>query len=147
MSRTVWIVIPTYNELGNIERSAPAACRELERVAPGNYRVLIVDDSSPDGTGVDRRDKTANVGRIVGHVGVHLEHEVGARRERARKAGQIGRSETLALRPVQHLDPAVAGCGKAIGDFAGAVWRGVIDDQDAVVARRDTFQLAAGRRG
>jgi dolichol-phosphate mannosyltransferase len=51
MSRTVWIVIPTYNELGNIERAAPAACRELERVAPGSFRVLIVDDSSPDGTG------------------------------------------------------------------------------------------------
>jgi dolichol-phosphate mannosyltransferase len=51
MSRTVWIVIPTYNELGNIELSVPAACRELERVAPGSYRVLIVDDSSPDGTG------------------------------------------------------------------------------------------------
>jgi dolichol-phosphate mannosyltransferase len=51
MSRTVWIVIPTYNELGNIELSVPAACRELERVAAGSYRVLIVDDSSPDGTG------------------------------------------------------------------------------------------------
>jgi dolichol-phosphate mannosyltransferase len=51
MSRSVWIVIPTYNELENIERSASAACRELERVAPGSYRVLIVDDSSPDGTG------------------------------------------------------------------------------------------------
>jgi dolichol-phosphate mannosyltransferase len=65
MSRTVWIVIPTYNELGNIERSAPAACRELERVAPGNYRVLIVDDSSPDGTGeVADRLAAAGNGRI-----------------------------------------------------------------------------------
>jgi dolichol-phosphate mannosyltransferase len=51
MSRIAWIVMPTYNELGNIERAAAAACRELERVAPGSFRLLIVDDSSPDGTG------------------------------------------------------------------------------------------------
>jgi dolichol-phosphate mannosyltransferase len=50
-TRTVWVIIPTYNERGNIERSSGAACQELERVAPGSFRVLIVDDSSPDGTG------------------------------------------------------------------------------------------------
>jgi glycosyltransferase involved in cell wall biosynthesis len=61
MSRSVWIVIPTYNELENIERSASAACRELERVAPGSYRVLIVDDSSPDGTGAAADRPSARV--------------------------------------------------------------------------------------
>ena len=64
MSRTVWIVIPTYNELGNIELSVPAACRELERVAAGSYRVLIVDDSSPDGTG-EVADRLAAAGGTI----------------------------------------------------------------------------------
>jgi dolichol-phosphate mannosyltransferase len=49
--RTVWVVVPTYNELDNIERATAAAVRELERVVAGSFRVLIVDDSSPDGTG------------------------------------------------------------------------------------------------
>ncbi len=51
MPRTVWLIIPTYNELPNIGRATAAASAELERVAPGSFRVLIVDDSSPDGTG------------------------------------------------------------------------------------------------
>jgi dolichol-phosphate mannosyltransferase len=51
MSRTVWLIIPTFNELANIERAVAASCAELERVAPGSFHVLIVDDSSPDGTG------------------------------------------------------------------------------------------------
>ncbi len=57
--RTVWVVVPTYNELDNIERAAAAAVRELERAAPGSFRVLIVDDSSPDGTG-ERADRLAS---------------------------------------------------------------------------------------
>jgi dolichol-phosphate mannosyltransferase len=51
MPRTVWLIVPTFNEALNIDRAAAAAVRELERVAPDSFRVLIVDDSSPDGTG------------------------------------------------------------------------------------------------
>jgi dolichol-phosphate mannosyltransferase len=51
MTATIWLVIPTYNERENLERIVGAAGAELERVAPGDYRVLIVDDNSPDGTG------------------------------------------------------------------------------------------------
>ncbi len=47
----VWVVIPTYNEADNIESIVRAAALELDRVAPRAYRVLIVDDNSPDGTG------------------------------------------------------------------------------------------------
>jgi dolichol-phosphate mannosyltransferase len=42
-----WLVIPTYNEAGNVEAVVDAALAEL----PAGARVLIVDDSSPDGTG------------------------------------------------------------------------------------------------
>jgi dolichol-phosphate mannosyltransferase len=51
MSKTVWLILPTYNEAENIENAAAAAVAALETAAPGGYRVLIVDDSSPDGTG------------------------------------------------------------------------------------------------
>jgi dolichol-phosphate mannosyltransferase len=51
MPAGVWVVIPTYNEAENIEAMLRRSCAELDRVAPGQYRVLVVDDSSPDGTG------------------------------------------------------------------------------------------------
>ncbi len=52
MPARVWIVIPTYNEAVNVEQIVHAAADELDRVRPNDYRVLIVDDASPDGTGV-----------------------------------------------------------------------------------------------
>jgi dolichol-phosphate mannosyltransferase len=47
----VWLIIPTYNEAVNLERIVNAARAELSRVAAGSYRILVVDDNSPDGTG------------------------------------------------------------------------------------------------
>lgn len=52
MQPQVWVVIPTYNEAANVEGIVRAAIRELEQIAPGACRILVVDDSSPDGTGV-----------------------------------------------------------------------------------------------
>lgn len=43
----VWVILPTYNEAGNIERMIDALGPKLE---PSD-RILIVDDDSPDGTG------------------------------------------------------------------------------------------------
>jgi dolichol-phosphate mannosyltransferase len=51
MSDRVWVVIPTYNEAENVERILRAVSAELERLVPGDYRILVVDDNSPDGTG------------------------------------------------------------------------------------------------
>ena len=51
MSAIVWLIIPTYNEAVNLERIVTAARAELSRVAAGSYRILVVDDNSPDGTG------------------------------------------------------------------------------------------------
>ncbi|HWM63364.1 MAG TPA: polyprenol monophosphomannose synthase [Solirubrobacterales bacterium] len=42
-----WLVLPTYNEAGNVEAFVEAAQANL----PAAARVLIVDDNSPDGTG------------------------------------------------------------------------------------------------
>ena len=43
---TIWVVVPTYNERGNVETIVPA----IREVLPG-ATVLVVDDASPDGTG------------------------------------------------------------------------------------------------
>ena len=42
-----WLVLPTYNEAENVEAFVEAARAKL----PASAQVLIVDDSSPDGTG------------------------------------------------------------------------------------------------
>jgi dolichol-phosphate mannosyltransferase len=44
--RGVWVVLPTYNERENLEAMAAAILRALPEAS-----LLVVDDSSPDGTG------------------------------------------------------------------------------------------------
>jgi len=46
-SPTVWLIVPTFNEAPNIEPVVDAVREKL----PAARRILIVDDSSPDGTG------------------------------------------------------------------------------------------------
>jgi dolichol-phosphate mannosyltransferase len=51
-----WLILPTYNEAENIEAIVGAAGESLARATAdgrlgGAFRVLIVDDGSPDGTG------------------------------------------------------------------------------------------------
>lgn len=41
------IIVPTYNEAGNIKKLVPIVALELSSY---NYEILVVDDSSPDGT-------------------------------------------------------------------------------------------------
>jgi dolichol-phosphate mannosyltransferase len=47
-----WVVLPTFNEAENIEGIVARIMGVLELLAPKGFRVLIVDDDSPDGTGV-----------------------------------------------------------------------------------------------
>ncbi len=51
MNPRIWLIIPTFNEAANLERIVRATITELDRVVAGEYRILIVDDNSPDGTG------------------------------------------------------------------------------------------------
>jgi dolichol-phosphate mannosyltransferase len=48
---SVWVVLPTYNEAENIERAVTAVRDVLLEHERGRFRVLVVDDASPDGTG------------------------------------------------------------------------------------------------
>jgi dolichol-phosphate mannosyltransferase len=51
MGARIWLVIPTYNEAENVAPVVRAVAAEMARIAPGEHRILIVDDNSPDGTG------------------------------------------------------------------------------------------------
>jgi dolichol-phosphate mannosyltransferase len=51
MHPSLWVFLPTYNEAGNLEQLVRATAAQLEQTAPGDWRVLVVDDASPDGTG------------------------------------------------------------------------------------------------
>jgi dolichol-phosphate mannosyltransferase len=85
-----WLVLPTYNEAANIEAFVAAARAKL----PSSAQILIVDDSSPDGTG-EIADRIA-----AGEEGVAVLH-------RPRKEG---------------LGPAyVAGFCRALAEGAGLV--------------------------
>ena len=46
----VWVILPTYNERANLEALVEEVRSVLERSAP-DHTILVVDDSSPDGTG------------------------------------------------------------------------------------------------
>jgi dolichol-phosphate mannosyltransferase len=46
-----WLVVPTYNEAENLEALVQAATKALRKASPEGFVILIVDDSSPDGTG------------------------------------------------------------------------------------------------
>ena len=67
-SGTAWVVLPTFNEAENIERVVAAIVAVLESAAPSGFRVLIVDDDSPDGTGAIGDRLAAD------HAGVEVLH-------------------------------------------------------------------------
>src|SRR4029079_15311662 len=46
-----WLVLPTYNEAENLDTVVTAARSVLAAAAPEGFRILVVDDDSPDGTG------------------------------------------------------------------------------------------------
>jgi dolichol-phosphate mannosyltransferase len=47
-----WLILPTFNEAENIEAILRAAAAVLAGAAPDGHRILVVDDGSPDGTGL-----------------------------------------------------------------------------------------------
>jgi dolichol-phosphate mannosyltransferase len=51
MPSRVWLFLPTYNEAENLEAIVRATIGQLELAAAGDWRLLVVDDASPDGTG------------------------------------------------------------------------------------------------
>jgi dolichol-phosphate mannosyltransferase len=46
-----WLILPTFDEAENIELIVAAAREVLQAASPDGFRILVVDDDSPDGTG------------------------------------------------------------------------------------------------
>jgi len=53
-----WLILPTYNEAENLAAMISAAGAVLAQASPAGFRILVVDDGSPDGTG-DIADRLA----------------------------------------------------------------------------------------
>ena len=63
------VIIPTYNEKGNVERIIPAIEEVFKEIKNYEMEILIADDSSPDGTGEIVKglmDKYKNLHLLVG---------------------------------------------------------------------------------
>lgn len=77
--RGVWVVLPTYNERENVERIAGAILDALPEAS-----LLIVDDSSPDGTGaladaISAGDRRVSVLHRPGKEGLGVAYREGFR--------------------------------------------------------------------
>src|SRR3954453_4460163 len=46
-----WLILPTLNEVENLEAVVARTRSVLAAAAPGGFRILVVEDESPDGTG------------------------------------------------------------------------------------------------
>jgi dolichol-phosphate mannosyltransferase len=51
MPPATWVIVPTYDEAASIERLLRSVAAVLADAVPGDHRILVVDDGSPDGTG------------------------------------------------------------------------------------------------
>ncbi|HEY4098106.1 MAG TPA: polyprenol monophosphomannose synthase [Baekduia sp.] len=51
MPGPAWLILPTFDEAENIGLIVDAALGVLRAAAPEDFRILVVDDDSPDGTG------------------------------------------------------------------------------------------------
>ncbi len=96
------------------------------------------------GAGSTASKQPDEVGGIVGEVGVHLHHIARAVVERVAKAGEVGRTDAVPSRAMEHLHPVVLD-RETIGELAGAVGRAVVDDEHAeAVGRRAREHLSRG---
>jgi dolichol-phosphate mannosyltransferase len=89
-SGPVWVILPTYNEAGNIERMVEAVGTKLS----AEDRILIVDDNSPDGTGgiadsLAAADPRVEVLHRPGKQGLGPAYIAGFRRALAGGAGLV----------------------------------------------------------
>ena len=60
----LWVIVPTYDEAASIERLLRSVAAVLAEAAPGDHRILVVDDGSPDGTGAIAERVGAELGVV-----------------------------------------------------------------------------------
>ena len=64
MAPSIWVIVPTYDEADSIEALLRAVAAVLADAAPGDHRILVVDDGSPDGTGAIAERLGAELGVV-----------------------------------------------------------------------------------
>src|SRR3954469_5531843 len=65
LTGAAWLILPTYDEAENVEAIVLAARDVLARWAgDGGFRILVVDDDSPDGTGAIADDLAARFAQV-----------------------------------------------------------------------------------
>jgi len=64
MPAAAWLILPTFDEAANLEPVVRAAHGQLARAADGGFRILVVDDDSPDGTGAIADRLAAELGEV-----------------------------------------------------------------------------------
>src|SRR5581483_7959916 len=114
-----------------VQRPLGALTGAVEAV--GAHDVGVVDVHEPE--------RLAEVGEVERHVGIGVQHEIGA------GFGQPGlhAPAQLAVHVVVHDPDAGIGCRQLVGDLPGAVVRRGVDDQDLVRGDRAVLaQLVAG---
>jgi dolichol-phosphate mannosyltransferase len=120
-----WLVLPTYNEAENLEAVVGAARAVLAAAAPDGFRILVVDDNSPDGTGaIADRLAAAHPGEVevlhrTERTGLGPAYLVGFGRALDRGAGFVLEMDAdLSHDPAdlaRLLDAVHAGAGLALG--------------------------------
>jgi dolichol-phosphate mannosyltransferase len=125
MSARIWLVIPTYNEAENVGPLVRAVAEEMAKIAPGEHRILIVDDNSPDGTG-KLADELAQELDVVEVLHRPVKSGLG----RAYIAG-FGHALAGGAELVVEMDADFSHDPKYLGDLIGAA-----DDADLVLGSR-----------
>ncbi|HET7010577.1 MAG TPA: polyprenol monophosphomannose synthase [Anaerolineales bacterium] len=128
----VTVVIPTYNEAGNLE----PLCSQLWSLPIPDLRILIVDDGSPDGTG-DQAEalSRANPGRLMvihrsGKLGLGTAYLQGFARALQEGSDVIIQMDADFSHSPAYLPTFVAGLGQADAVFGSRyIPGGRLDDR------------------
>ena len=128
------VILPTYNEVDGLEPLLRATAEELERAVPGQWRLLVVDDMSPDGTGAlcDRLSEEMSELEVLhrqGKAGLGQAYLAGFRH--AVGAGAELVAGTVGVRRVEQRHARVEGGPHRVGELLPRLRAGLVEGHQA----------------
>jgi dolichol-phosphate mannosyltransferase len=108
-----WLILPTYDEAENLDGIVRAAAAQLERLVPGDWRLLVVDDASPDGTGELAERLSGELGQVEvlhrpGKEGLGRAYLAGFARAMSGGAERVGVMDADFSHDPEHLEALLA---------------------------------------